>query len=59
MDTEKFQSKGKRIMSKTRFTEFRVLSVDPKVGISRSVLEIDGGLFSLSMILKINIIYHS
>ena len=42
MQTEKSQSKSKRIMSETRFTEFPALSVDPRVGISRSASETDG-----------------
>ena len=36
MQTEDSQPMVKRIMPKTRFTEFPALSVDPKVGISRS-----------------------
>ena len=36
MQTKKSQPKGKRIMPETRFTEFSSLSVDPRVGISRS-----------------------
>ena len=36
MQTEKSQPEGKRIMPETRFTEFPALSVDPRVGISRS-----------------------
>ena len=39
--TEKSQPEGQRIMSETRFTEFPALSVDPRVGISRSALETD------------------
>ena len=35
------QRKDKRIMPETRFTEFPALSVDPRVGISRSVSETD------------------
>ena len=35
MQTEKSQSECKRIMPKTRFTEFPALSVHPRVGISR------------------------
>ena len=38
MQTEKFQPEGERIMSETRFTEFPALSVDPRVGISRSAI---------------------
>ena len=44
MKTEKFQPEGKRdkrIMPETRFTVFPALSVDPRVGISRSAFEID------------------
>ena len=41
MQTEKSQPKGERIMSETRFTEFPALSVDPRVGISRSASETD------------------
>ena len=36
MQTEKSQPERKRIMPETRFTEFTALSVDPRVGISRS-----------------------
>ena len=36
MQTEKSVPEGKRIMPETRFTEFPALSVDPRVGISRS-----------------------
>ena len=35
------QPDGKRIMPETRFTSFPALSVDPRVGISRSALETD------------------
>ena len=41
MQTEKSQPQGKRIMLETRFTEFQALSIDPRVGISRSALETD------------------
>ena len=53
MQTEKSQPEGKRIMPETRFTEFPALSVDPRVGISRSASETDVGLFFLPMTLKI------
>ena len=33
MQTEKSQTKGKRIMPETRFTKFPVFSVDPRVGV--------------------------
>ena len=33
------QPAGKRIMPETRFTECPTLSIDPRVGISRSVSE--------------------
>ena len=33
------------MMPKTRFTEFPTLSVDPRVGISRSASETDDSLF--------------
>ena len=39
--TEKSQLEGKRMMPETRFTEFLSLSVDPRVGISRSASETD------------------
>ena len=39
MQKEKSQPEGKRIMPETRFTEFPALSVDPRVGISRSASE--------------------
>ena len=41
METEKSQPEGKRIMPKTRFTEFPALPVDPRVGISPSASETD------------------
>ena len=47
MQTKKFQPEGKLIMPEMRFTEFPVLSVDPRVGIFWSVLETDDGLFFL------------
>ena len=58
MQTEKSQPEDKRIMPETRLTSFPALSVDPRVGISRSVSEIDDRLFFLSMTLKI-VINHS
>ena len=39
MQTEKSQPKDKWIMLERRFTEFPALSIDPRVGISRSELE--------------------
>ena len=39
MQTEKAQPEGKRIMPETRITSFLALSVDPRVGISRSAVE--------------------
>ena len=41
MQTEKSQPQGKRIMLETRLTEFQTLSVDPRLGISRSASETD------------------
>ena len=41
MQTEKSQPEGKRIMPERRFTEFPALSVDLRVGISRSASETD------------------
>ena len=41
MQTEKSQPEGKRIMLEIRFTEFPALSVDRRVGISRSASETD------------------
>ena len=58
MQTEKSQSEGERIMPETRFTDFPALSVDPRVGSSRSASETDNRLFFLPMTLKI-IIHHS
>ena len=58
LQIEKSQPVGIRIMPETRFTEFRALSVDPRVGISFSASETDDSLFFLPPILKI-IIYHS
>ena len=45
IQTEKSQPEGKRIIPKTRFTEFLAFSVDPRVGISRSALETNDWLF--------------
>ena len=45
MQTEKFQTEGRRIMLETRFTDFPALSVDPRVGISRSAPKTDDWLF--------------
>ena len=42
IQTEKSQSEGKRIMAETRFTVFPALSVDSRVGISWSTLDIIG-----------------
>ena len=39
MEIENSQPEGKRVMPQTRFTEFPALSVDPRVGFSRSALE--------------------
>ena len=41
MQTEESLSKGKQIMPETKFTECPALSVDPRVGISRSAMETD------------------
>ena len=57
MQVEKTQPEGKRIIPEISFTEFPAISVDPRVGISRSASEIDVCLFFLPMTLK-NIIYH-
>ena len=59
MQTEKSQSEGKRIMPETRFTEFPALSVDPRVGISRSAMETNVLLFFLPVILESVICYPS
>ena len=59
MQTEKSQTEGKRIMPQTRFTEFPALSVDPKVGISRSASETDVGFIFLTYDIKnLNIFRH-
>ena len=39
MKTEKSQREGKRKMPEKRFTEFSVLSIDPRAGISRCASE--------------------
>ena len=39
MYTDESKPESKRIMPKTRLTEFPALSVDPRVGISRTALE--------------------
>ena len=41
MQTEKSQPMGKRITLEKSFTKYPVLSVDPRVGISRSASETD------------------
>ena len=41
MQTEKSQPEDKRIKPETRFTQFKALSVDPRVEISGSELETD------------------
>ena len=41
MKTEKSQPEGQRIMPETRFTEFPALSVDQRVGTSRSASKTD------------------
>ena len=40
-------------MSEMRFTEFPVLSVDPRVGISKSASETDDSLLSYLLLNKI------
>ena len=57
MQTQKSQPEGKLIMPETRFTEFPVLFVDPRVGISRSALETnDFLLFFLPIIRMIEVL---
>ena len=41
MQVEKSQPEGKWIMLETKFTKFPALTVDPRVGISRSASETD------------------
>ena len=41
MHSEKSKPEDERIVPETRFTEFLALSVDPRVGISRSAYETD------------------
>ena len=50
MQTEKSQPEGKRIMQETRFTKLPALSIDLRVGISRSASETDDRLFFLPII---------
>ena len=52
MQTEKSQPSGQWIMPETRFTEFLALSIDLRVGISRSASETDDKLFFLPIIEK-------
>ena len=52
MQTAKSQPEGERKIPETRLTEFSALSVDPRVGISRSESETDVSLSVLPMILK-------
>ena len=59
MQTEKSQPMSEWIMSKTKFTEYRALSVDPRVGISWSASKTNVRLFFLPMTLKIIIHYSS
>ena len=47
MQTEKTQPEGKQIMLEMRFTKFPALSVDPRVGISRSASETNDRLYFL------------
>ena len=47
MQTDKYQPEGERIMP---FIEFPALTVDPRVGISRSVPKTDDRLFLLPII---------
>ena len=61
MQSKKPQTKDKRIMPETRFTEFRALSVDPRVGISRYASETDVWLFFITYDIEdncMNIIRH-
>ena len=58
MQTEKSQPEDQLMLPETKFTKFPALSIDPRVGISRSASERDVGLFFLPMTLKI-IKYHS
>ena len=53
---EKCKSKSKQILQETRFTEFPALSVDPRVGISRSATDTDEGVFSY-LLLKKNMVF--
>ena len=46
MLTKPSQPEGERIMPETRFTVFPILSVDPRVWISRSATEAGDFLFS-------------
>ena len=39
MQTENSQTEGQRILPETRLTELSALSIDPRVGISRSAAE--------------------
>ena len=54
---EKSQPEGKQIMPKMRFTELPAVSIDPRVGISRSASEADVLFYFLPMTLKIVILY--
>ena len=59
MQTEKSQAEGKWIMPKTRFTGFPALSIDGRIGISRSASQIDVCLLFLPITLKFfEIVYH-
>ena len=53
MQTEKSQPNAKQIKPETRFTEFPALSINLRVGISRSASETDDRLFFLHITGKI------
>ena len=57
IQTEKSQPEGEGIMPEMRFTEFPALSVDSRIGITGSSLEIGVCLFFLPVTFRI-ITYH-
>ena len=57
MQIEKSQPEGTRIKPEARFTEFPALSVDPRVGISRSASETDDYFFFAYCNLKTSVLY--
>ena len=58
MQFEKSQPEGKRIMPEIRFTEFSTLSIDPRVGISRSASETEDLYFFIYFCKNCSILFY-